>query len=113
MPYLHFSELSNFDSIESARSHLIWKEIDSLLRKSHFEHLKWIESKVELDKITTQNQWLNKFLELTERRNLFVHTDGVVNKHYLKNCSEYKIDVSKIEEHSILECDVEYFNEAS
>ena len=35
------------------------------------------------------------FLEITERRNLFVHTGGEVSSQYLDNCNKYKLPVSQ------------------
>jgi hypothetical protein len=36
-----------------------------------------------------------KFIEITERRNLFVHSDGVVSSQYLNNCKVYKVKFEK------------------
>jgi hypothetical protein len=35
------------------------------------------------------------FVELTERRNLLVHCNGVVSAQYLKNCAEHKAKIPK------------------
>ena len=83
---IKFSELSTFTSIEEAKKHLIWREIDLLLRNSHIEHLKWLEKKCKINGLTTDNKWLLNFIEVTERRNLFVHNDGIVNKQYIGVC---------------------------
>lgn len=36
-----------------------------------------------------------KFIEITERRNLFVHCDGIVSKQYLEVCNKHGFDFSK------------------
>lgn len=64
-------------------------EIESLLRKNHFDQLKWLESK--LDMPLTEFKILPLFVELMERRNLFVHANGVVSRHYLETCEKYDI----------------------
>lgn len=107
-----FDELSTFSSIEDARHHLIWREIDNLLRQSHLEHLRWIESKTNLTKLSSNNKFLKDFIEVTERRNLFVHNDGIVNKYYLKNCQDAGIDTLHLKEMDVLDCNEKYFNKA-
>ena len=45
---LSFSELVEFGSVEAARDHVIEKEVESLLRKSHAEQFDWLEGKFGL-----------------------------------------------------------------
>lgn len=86
---LKFSELQSFSDINSAREYLVEKEVESVLRKSHTEQFSWLEKKLG----TSFNKGLKNwpvFVELTERRNLFVHCDGVVSSQYLTVCKENK-----------------------
>lgn len=108
-----YEELATFQNLEEARKHLVWREIDLLLRNSHAEHLKWIEDKLKISGIiNNNNKWLKDFLEITERRNLFVHNDGIVNKFYLKNCIDNGINTGKLKEMDVLDCDEKYYNKA-
>lgn len=68
-------------------------EIETLLRKSHVDQLRWLEGK--LDMTLTEFKVLPLFVELMERRNLFVHANGLVSRHYLETCEKYKIQINE------------------
>lgn len=89
-----YSELLEFASVDSAREHLVEKETESILRKSHVEHFDWLERNIGCSFNSGLESW-PRFVELTQRRNLFVHTDGVVSSQYLKVCREHKCDIPK------------------
>jgi hypothetical protein len=82
---ISFSELIGFGSVEAARDHVIEKEIESVLRKSHAEQFDWLESSFKIKLREDLTVW-PEFIEITERRNLFVHTGGQVSAQYLKMC---------------------------
>jgi hypothetical protein len=82
---ISFSELVGFGSVEAARDHVIEKEIESVLRKSHAEQFDWLESSFKIKLRKGLTVW-PEFIEITERRNLFVHTGGQVSAQYLKIC---------------------------
>lgn len=85
---LTFSEMTKFDSIEAARDYIIEKEIDALLRESHGDQFEWLEKKFNISLRKDLAAW-PVFIEVTERRNLFVHTDGIVSRQYLETCSKH------------------------
>lgn len=89
---LKFSELSTFTDIPSAREYLVEKEVESVLRKSHVEQFKWLELKLGTPFNKNLQSW-PQFVELTERRNLFVHCDGIVSSQYLSVCAEHKCGI--------------------
>src|SRR5574343_12794 len=93
---LSFSQLIQFDSIETAREYVIEKEVETILRKSHSEHFDYLESK----------------LAMPLRRNLFVHCDGIVSNQYLKVCKENKCDIKNIKLNERLNVDIVYFRKA-
>ena len=86
---LKYSDLLDFPDIPSAREYLIEKEVESILRKSHVEHFSWLEKKLSTPFNKNLRSW-PQFVELTERRNLFVHTDGVVSSQYIQVCKDHK-----------------------
>jgi len=92
---LTFSELTAFTSLEEAREHILDKEVESLLRNSHHQQFKWLESKFNIPLTKGLKSWPT-FIELMERRNLFVHCDGVISEQYLKNCKEYGVDITEL-----------------
>ncbi|MFT7056545.1 MAG: hypothetical protein ACJAR3_002181 [Roseivirga sp.] len=107
---LTFSELIDLQSIENAREYIIEKEVESVLRKSHSEHFDYLENKLNMPLRKKLPVW-PKFIELTERRNLFVHCDGVVSSQYIKVCEKNKVELGEIELNKRLTIPLEYFNE--
>lgn len=91
---LSFSDLVDFGSVDVAREHIISAEIESVLRKSHTEHFEYLEKRLAIPLRKGLDSWPT-FVELTQRRNLFVHADGIVSRQYLKMCDENGVDVSE------------------
>ena len=81
-----FEALQHFSSIETAREYILEKEVETILRSSHSEQFKWMERAFAIPLTKDLKSWPT-FVELTERRNLFVHTDGVVSSQYMAVCS--------------------------
>lgn len=98
-------------SIESLRREIISEEIDDVMHKSHAEQIFWLEKTFNV-KIQKQiSKWAD-FIELTERRNLLVHTDGRVSSKYISVCSRHQVDISKVKKDQKLGVDKEYFEMA-
>ncbi|WP_373060389.1 hypothetical protein [Zunongwangia sp. H14] len=108
---LTFSQLVDFESLNNARDYIVEKEIDTVLRKSHSEQFDYLESRVGLKLRANLPIW-KTFIEITERRNLLVHCDGVVSNQYLKNCKEHKCKTDNIKVGDRLNVKPEYFTEA-
>ena len=108
---LSFSQLIQFDSIEVAREYVIEKEVETILRKSHSEHFDYLENKLAMKLRVDLPIW-QTFIEITERRNLFVHCDGMISNQYLKVCKENKCDVKNLKLNERLNVDLEYFRKA-
>lgn len=83
---LSYAQMVQFGSLEAAKEHIIEKEIETLLRKSHSEQFQWLESRFDVKLRQGLTIW-PVFVELTERRNLLVHLDGVASSQYLNICS--------------------------
>ncbi len=92
---LSFSKLAEFNDINEAREYIIEKEIEAVLRDSHSNQFKWLENKLNIPLTKDLPSWQN-FIEITERRNLFVHSNGVVSSQYLSVCSKHKVKFDKI-----------------
>lgn len=92
---ISIKELLLFTSIDEAKAHIVEKEAETVLRSSHKDQLEWFGKK--LGTSFTNSQSYSKFIEITERRNLYVHTNGTVSGQYIKECSKVKVkDISKI-----------------
>ena len=81
---IKFSELLEFENIDDAKEHIVGLEIETILRTSHSDQFKWLEDKIGIP-LRELPAW-KIFVEITERRNLFVHADGIVNKQYSAAC---------------------------
>lgn len=108
-----FSNLMEFSSLDEAREYVIEQEIQSVLRDSHAKQFKWLEAKVGMTLTKELPSWPS-FIELTERRNLFVHSDGVVTSQYLKVCANHSVQFDeKVEPGTKLPVDPDYFRSAN
>lgn len=91
---LSFADIKGFKTIREAVDHLIDKEIDALLFDSHTAHLDWLSKKTGVQLSDKLSSEIPTFIELTERRNLFVHADGIVNERYIRQCKEGDVKVA-------------------
>jgi hypothetical protein len=82
---ISFESLSQFLSIDAAREYILEKEVESILRSSHSDQFKWMERTFDVPLTKGLESW-PEFVEITERRNLFVHTDGIVSSQYISVC---------------------------
>jgi len=88
-------ESVKFDSMEELKEFVINDEIDKAQRENFESQINWIIAKSNMDDFTTNySEWPN-MLELFERRNLFVHANGVVNDYYLKASVKHKFPDAK------------------
>ena len=109
---ISLSDLVELGSIEAAREQIISKEVESFLRSSHMEQFAWMERNFSITLTKGLDSWPN-FVELTERRNLFVHCDGVVSEQYLKVCNRYDAPIDKeIVLGRKLEADIRYLRQS-
>jgi hypothetical protein len=108
---LTFSQLVEMQSIQEAREFIIEKEIDAVMRKSHAEQFDYLENKLSL-KLREKLPIWKAFIEITERRNLFVHCDGVVSSQYIKVCKEHESNTGVIKIGDHLNVSPEYFSSA-
>lgn len=110
---LEFTELVAFGSIDEARAFVVEKEVESVLRASHAEQFKWLENKLKMPLRQQLEVWPT-FIEVTERRNLFVHSDGVISSQYLKVCREHKCGLElQAKAGHVLEVGRQYFSTAA
>ncbi|AHK17638.1 hypothetical protein [Thalassolituus oleivorans] len=106
-----YKQLIELKSIDTAIKGVIAKEVENLLRGSHEEHISYIDEKLKLG-IRDHFPNLSCFLEVAERRNLFVHTGGQVSNQYLDRCRGFKYPVNDIKEGQELEVSDDYFEKA-
>jgi hypothetical protein len=109
---VNFSQLSNFGSIEEAREYIVEKEVENILRNSHSDHFDWMERNFGVPLRKDLESW-SDFIEITQRRHLFVHADGNVSRQYLSVCEEHGVNLDDDICHGDqLVVPPEYFNNA-
>jgi len=108
---LTFAELQNFASIDEAREYIIDSKIENILRDSHQEQFKELADSIGVDTLKKFDNWPN-FVEITQRRNLFVHSNGVVSSQYLGVCKSEGVTLGELKKGVQLEVDKSYFVEA-
>lgn len=110
---LSFQEISALGSVEAAREYVLEKEVEAILRSSHADQFKWMETTFKLPLNKGLDCW-STFIELTERRNLFVHTDGVVSSQYMAVCRKHGVKLdSNLKEGKQLWVSQSYFRNAT
>lgn len=90
-----YRDLQGLDSIREVKRIIVDKKIEDLLRGSHAEQFKWLADALGVKTLTKFEDW-SKFIELTERRNLFVHTNGIVSSQYNTICKKnhsFEVDI--------------------
>ncbi|MDF2606971.1 MAG: hypothetical protein K0S34_1166 [Bacillales bacterium] len=91
---IEFGTLFSFSTMDEAKNYLIEKEVETVLRTSHVEQFNWLEKQLSIPLTKDLESWGN-FVEVTERRNLFVHTDGFISSQYFNTCSKYQIKLDE------------------
>jgi hypothetical protein len=108
---LEISRLLTFDAIPDAYQWVIEEEMDDLMRQSHPTQFEYLETRFNIAKWEQDPLW-RAFIEVTERRNLFVHTDGFVSNQYLEVCRKNSVNIGEINEGDELDVTPDYFRHA-
>ena len=107
-----YKELLEIESFEDFKNDLIRREVELLARDSHSSQIEFLDTKLKLGVIDNFAGWKD-FLEITERRNIFVHTGGRVSKQYMENCYRFGVAVDvKVKDGSLLSVSDDYIKKA-
>lgn len=106
-----YRDLKDLDSVREVKQIIVENKIESLLRDSHEEQFKWLASAIGVSTLMQFQGW-SEFIEITERRNLFVHANGKVSAQYINICKKHKSIDGNISIGSTLEVSKEYFENA-
>lgn len=74
------------DTIENLRSLVVDEVIDSFLYRGCEDQLKWLADTFHIG-LGTNIDFHSQFVEISERRNLYIHSDGVITEKYLSRCA--------------------------
>jgi hypothetical protein len=91
---LTLSELQLIGTIDDAKNYLIDIRIEEILRGSFTDWITFMKSNLKLSMgyLSDDEKYL---IEICQRRNLFVHNGGVVNKIYLNKVADTKIEIGQ------------------
>ena len=107
-----FSEISEFNSIEEIKNSIIEKEVENIIRQSHAKQFEKMEKLFDVKLKSGLDIW-SDFIEITERRNLLAHTNGIVSRQYVSICEMHDVATEKIPDvGKIISFTTEYFNNA-
>lgn len=104
----HYRDLQQFSDLGDIKKRIVDKVIENLLRDSHVNQFEWLAKALGVGTLESFSGW-SDFVELTERRNLFVHSSGTVSTQYITICSRYSSLKEDIIEGNQLTVDKEYF----
>lgn len=105
---ISLSDLLGYADINSVKRAMLEKEIETFRRDSYVEQFLTLEKKFNLP-LRKFKEW-GEFVELSQRRNLYTHNDGIVSEQYLLVCDRegHKFDVRpKLGE--ALQVNIDYF----
>jgi hypothetical protein len=88
---LTYADAAAFKSLEELRDKFIGKEIDAKMRESHNEQIRFLSSLANVQLGSDEPELLSRFIEITERRNCHIHSNGKASAQYLRVCSEHKV----------------------
>lgn len=107
----YYRDLCDFTSVQEVKVQIIEETIDKKMRESHVEQIEWLAGAMDLKTLKKFHEW-PAFVELTERRNLFVHSDGVVSQQYIDVCKSENALLKGVSKGQQLTVDREYFEYA-
>jgi len=84
-------EILECDSIEVFKEKVIQKEIDTIKRESYIEQISIFEKIFSISTLKQFSNW-SKYVEITQRRNIIMHNDGVVSEQYRSICTSNNVD---------------------
>lgn len=81
-----FKDVLQFSSFDEIKKQILTDDIESFRRKSYVEQFKELENRFRINLRKFDNWPI--FVEMAQRRNLFMHCDGIVSEQYLSVCKE-------------------------
>lgn len=106
---ISLSEIRELGSIEDAEKYLIDSEIDSVLRNNINFQMEYLTKTLSLN--TDQiDKYMDELTEVSQRRNIVVHNNGIVNRQYVKKTPNSFIHDDIVEDKEI-DIDISYLQD--
>lgn len=106
-----YKDLQKYESLSDVKKKVVDKSIENQLRESHVAQFEWLAKIIGVKTLMKFSGW-KEFVELTERRNLFVHSNGTVSTQYIEICRKHGVLNKEIVEGQQLMVDDDYFEES-
>lgn len=87
-------DISGEESFSSLKLKLITDFISGILLKSRNEQIKWIEDSLGIQIKSNIKVW-DRFIEICERRNVYIHHDSIATQRYVEKLNSFKIEEAK------------------
>ncbi len=89
-------KIQEYGSFDDLMDDLIDEKISDLLQgKSHYQVLKWLEGKFDVN-ITSNPEMISDFVEICQRRHIIAHAGGIVNRKYINICTEHGLTLGSL-----------------
>jgi hypothetical protein len=82
---ISLAEIFEIADMTDAKAYVLDREIDDILT-SRYKFIDWLKTKLKLDLKQMDDHILDRLVEITERRNALVHSEGRVTRRYLDEC---------------------------
>jgi hypothetical protein len=89
---LTWSEITTYDSVEEIRDLIVDLAVEDLLRGSLVEWVAFFENTFGIQEITAARSY--EAMEAMQRRHCIVHNGSLVSARYLKNLSDFEVDLA-------------------
>jgi hypothetical protein len=100
-------------NVKDAKKFVIESEIAKRLEGKRTDLLQWLELLINKKDLSQNFPAWPRFIEITERRNLIVHCDGIVNEKYIDMCKSFDVLGKNISAGAKLSVTPKYFHESS
>lgn len=97
---LDWADISHLADLDAARGLVVEHEVADLSHRARLEQLDFLAGRLNIGTLKEFDE-VGQFIEITERRNLFAHTDGRVSAHYLGQCRKHGIRTEAAPGHRI------------
>ena len=98
-------------SIEDFKTRYVKDYIDKFKRDSYVAQIKSMQNIFHIATLTNFENWSN-FVEITQRRNIIKHCDGIISNEYIKICNENGCLLKSVKAGTKLNVSLEYLKTA-
>lgn len=106
---ISLADLRTFGSIEKAEEYLILRETENVFRKGLEDQLEYFNKRMKIN-ISCIDKYKDDLVEISQRRNIFVHNNGTINHIYMSKVSDKLSKKYKAKEGENISISSDYLN---